>query len=175
MDLFTHLCLPIAAVYVLRPDLFERRLAWGLAAFAVFPDVDKLLPVPGGFHSLVTLVPVAGVVLLAEWGYRRQLSQAPVAVALLYSHLLLDVIDGNLVPLLAPFSATGVGFRYPGQFVVGGEWPVTVRGELLSVVVAAPPSGGAGSGYVTYQMLGKAGVLSVLFLVLIASPLARGE
>jgi hypothetical protein len=169
VDLLTHLCLPITAVYLVRSELFGRRLPWGLAAFAVFPDVDKVLPVPGGFHSLVTLVPVAGVVLAVEWGVRRDLSYGPVAVALLYSHLLLDVVDGNLVPLLAPLSATGVGFRYPGQFVLGGQWPLTIRGEVLSVLVTVPPSGGGGGGpgYVTYQALGKTGVLSVLLLALV--------
>lgn len=172
MDLFTHLCLPIAAAYLVRPDLFERRIAFGLVTFAVFPDVDKLVPVPGGFHSLVTLVPVAGLVLAVEWGYRREYRYAPVAVALLYSHLLLDVIDGNLVPLLSPFSATGVGFRYPGQFVLGGEWPVTVRGELVSVIITVPPTS-PGAGLVTYQVLSKTGVLSVLFLALVVSPLVR--
>lgn len=161
-------------MYVLRPDLFESRLAFGLAGFAVFPDIDKLVSIPGGFHSLLTLIPVAAAVVAVEWGYRGELRVAPVAVALLYSHIALDVVDGNLVPLLTPVFEWGVGFRYPSEFVFGGTWPITVRGEIISVIVTVQQGGGGGgSGIATYQFLGKYGVISAAFLALIASPIAR--
>ncbi|WP_207589830.1 metal-dependent hydrolase [Halomontanus rarus] len=172
MDLLTHLFLPIAVVYVLRPALFEHPLAFGLAGFAIFPDVDKLVPVPGGFHSLLTLLPIALLVVGLErlsLGTRRY---APVAIALLYSHLLLDIVDGNFVTLLSPLVKTGIQLQYPGHVVLGGAWPIVVQGDLLSLAVGKPQPGSGGPG--TYPLVQKYGVLSVLvFLSVIAPRLSR--
>ncbi len=171
MDFFTHLFLPIAVVYVLRSELFEHPLAFALAGFAILPDADKIVAVPGGLHSAVTLVPIALVVVGVERGVSGRLRYAPVAVALLYSHLLIDIIDGNFVMLFAPLLETGIQLGYPGDVVLGGEWPIVIQGELLSVAIQEPrpvPGGRGGPG--TYAFLKKYGVLSMLVFVLVVSP-----
>lgn len=170
MDFFTHLFLPIAVVYALRPELFENPLAFALAGFAILPDADKIVAVPGGLHSVLTLLPIALVVIAVERGVSGRLRYAPVAIALLYSHLLLDVIDGNFVMLFAPLVETGIQLGYPGDVVLGGRWPIVIQGDLVSVSVRTPEAGGGGGGPGTYAFLEKYGVLSALVFVLIVSP-----
>ncbi|MFB1066361.1 metal-dependent hydrolase [Natrinema sp. H-ect4] len=170
MDLLTHLFLPLAVVYVLRPKLFENPLAFGVAGFAILPDLDKLVAVPGGLHSLLTLLPIAlGVVVIERWSF-GQLRYSPVIVGLLYSHLLLDLVEGDLVTLLAPLVTAGLELQYSSQVVFGGEWPIMVRGELLSMVIRQPEAGAGGSGVSTYPLVRKYGVLSMLVFLAVVSP-----
>lgn len=92
-DLLTHLFLPLTVAYVLRPDLFESPAYLGLTGFAILSDFDKFLGIPGLLHSLVTLVPVAAVILGLERWWRTELEYTPVPVAFLCSHLVLDFLD----------------------------------------------------------------------------------
>lgn len=168
MDFLTHLFLPIAVVYVLRTEVFDTPLAFALAGFAILPDVEKVIGLPVPLHSAVTLLPIAGAVVLIDRRYVGATRYAPIAVALLYSHLVLDIIDGNLVPVLAPLTDWGIGLRYPGHVVLGGKWPIMVQGDLIALVVQVPPPGTGGPG--TYPLVQKYGVISALVFIFIVLP-----
>ncbi|WP_254538270.1 metal-dependent hydrolase [Halomarina litorea] len=162
MDALTHLFLPMTAVYVLRTDLFaDAPWLLGLAGFGLLPDFDKFLGVPGLLHSLVTLVPVGLAVLGVEYALRRDLVVGPVVVALVFSHLVLDVVDGGPVPLLFPFVEGGLGLEYPVRTVFGeGPLGVSFEGPLVTLREATPRP-----GFNTYGFLGGAGVSSALLFL----------
>ncbi|WP_434522794.1 hypothetical protein [Halorubrum sp. AS12] len=139
MDLFTHLSLPVTASYVLRPGFFEQPWRFSLAGFSLLSDLDKLLGVPGLLHSAVTLVPITGFLFFIEYAVRRNLTVTPMVAAFIWSHLLLDVLDGGPVPLLFPLVRTGIGFQYPAQTVFGeGIIGVRLRGPLVALRMAVP-------------------------------------
>lgn len=50
MDILAHLFLPITVAYTVRPDLFPSPWYFDLTIFAVLPDFDKLLGIPGLLH-----------------------------------------------------------------------------------------------------------------------------
>lgn len=161
MDVLTHLCLPISAAYVLREDYFDHPLVFGLAGLGLLSDFDKFLGMPGLLHSLVTLVPICGGLLGLEYLVRGRLEYAPLAVALVLSHLVLDFIDGGPVPLLFPFIETGVGIQYPAQTVFGsGPVGMDVQGSLVSIRAKAPRQ-----GFNQYGFINGAGVASALLFV----------
>ena len=67
MDLLTHLFLPITSSTSSGPSCSNTHsLAFGMAGFAVLPDVDKLLSVPESLHLLVTLFPKVLAIVLGE-------------------------------------------------------------------------------------------------------------
>lgn len=171
-DFLTHIFLPLTGAYVLRRELFESPGALALGGFGLLSDFDKFLGMPGLLHSLVTLVPIAGAILLAEWVWRGEFAYAPVAVALAGSHLVLDFVDGGPVPLLYPFVTEGVGLRYPGQTAFGeGMLGVAIQGALVDLHVGAPRPGFNTYGFV--QGIGVANAL--LFLTVYAGLERRGE
>lgn len=168
-DLLTHLSLPLTAVLVWRRDLFGSPAYLLVGGVGAFSDVDKFLGTPGLLHSLVTLVPIAGVVVAVEHYWRADLDYAPVIVALLFSHLLLDFLEGGPVPLLYPFVEAGIGLLYPARLAFGrGPLGVAVEGPLVAMRVTPPRP-----GFNTYGFLDGAGVLNVLLLATVYWRLAR--
>lgn len=163
MDFLSHLFIPLTAVYVVRRDLFDSPWLLGLAGFGLLSDFDKFLRMPGLLHSLVTLVPICLVVLALEYWLRGELRYAPVIVALVGSHLILDLLDGGPVPLLYPFVETGVGLRYPVQTVFG-QGPIGLRfeGPLVALRTA-----GVRPENDTYGFLQGGGVASLLLFVVV--------
>lgn len=162
-DFLTHLFLPLTAAYVLRRDLFESPLALGLAGFAVLPDADKFLLRSGLLHSLVPLVPVCVALLAVEHYWRETLEYAPVAAALLLSHLVLDFVAGGPVPFLYPLVETGVGLRYPVQIVFGqGVAGVALEGPITALRVKPPDQSNH-----TYGFVRGYGVANLLLFVTI--------
>lgn len=87
MDSLSHLFLPLVAVYVVHPKVFERPWTLLLAGFGLLSDLDKFLGVPGLLHSLVTIGPICAAALLVEHWWRDELVWSPVVVALVASHL----------------------------------------------------------------------------------------
>lgn len=161
MDLLTHLFLPIAVIYVLRPDLFPSPWYFLLAGFAVLPDFDKLLGMPGTLHSLFLLAPIAGVCLLLERRVRDDHVYATLVTLLLVSHLVLDVIDGGPVPFLFPLVETGIGLTYPTTIVFGeGVFDISIQEPLPDVQTDVPDSSRQG-----YPLVNGYGILSGLVLV----------
>jgi membrane-bound metal-dependent hydrolase YbcI (DUF457 family) len=163
MDLLTHLFLPLTVAYVLRPDLFDSPWHLALAGFAVAPDLDKLLGLQGAFHSAITLGVAAAALVALERRRRDDATYAVLIAALLYSHLLLDVLDGGPVTLLYPLVDVGIGLRYPAQLVVGDTVSATgIRNPLPSVHAAEPTR-----GHATYSLVNGYGVLSALTFVVV--------
>ncbi len=166
MDFLTHLFLPITVAYVLRPDLFPTPAHLTLAVFAVLPDFDKLVGLQGASHSAITLGGlVGGLVVLERW-QQESSTYAVLVGALLFSHLLLDVLDGGPVSVLYPLIDAGVGLQYPTQLVIGETISGTSVQQPLPTVNVRTPT----QGRVSYPLVNGYGVLSALtFLVLYAS------
>ena len=158
MDFLTHLFLPLTAVYVLRREWFATPFHLAIAPFALLPDFDKFLGTPGLLHSAVTLVPLSVAAVVAERLLNERLSVSPLLVALVWSHLLLDLLDGGPVPLLYPLVPTGVGLEYPVGVTFGtGLFGVALEGSLVAFRTTAPKP-----GFNTYGFLKGFGVASML-------------
>jgi len=171
MDFLTHLCLPVTVAYVLYREVFESPAILLLAGFGLLPDADKFLGMPGLLHSLVTLVPIAVLLVGLERAVRGETTYATVAVALAFSHLLLDFVDGGPVPLLYPFVAEGIGLQYPIRTVFGqGPLGLAFEGPLVRLRVLAPRP-----GYNTYGFIKGAGVASLLAFLTVYFGTGRGE
>ena len=119
MDVLTHLFLPITIVYAVRPDLFPSPRYFALAGFAVLPDFDKVLVIPGLLHSIFVVGGIGVVLTVSERRLYDTETYATIATLLLASHLLLDFLDGGPVTLFYPFIKTGVGLEYQTQIVFG--------------------------------------------------------
>lgn len=163
MDLLTHLFLPVGIAYALRPDLFPspRYLVIGVAG--VVPDADKLVGLQGVLHSAVTLGVISLVLVLLEERVRGKRTYALLTAALLFSHLLLDILDGGPAPLLYPFLEAGVGLQYPAELVIGESVTSSgIRNPLPDVNVHSPSR-----SRTTYPILSGYGVLSMLVFVIL--------
>lgn len=158
MDPLTHVFLPLAVCYAVRPDLFERPSHWALALLGLLPDLDKLFGLQGLLHSLPTLVPLT-LAILAVGRYRRsRWVHAVLAAAFLWSHVLLDLLQGNPIPWLYPFVTTGYGIDFPMQIAFGeGLLGVRLVGPPVSVHTGLPRE-----GYGTFGLLDGYGVASTL-------------
>lgn len=160
MDFLTHLCLPVAVAYALRPEYFRSHAHLSLGVFGLLPDVDKFIGIPGLLHSLVTLVPLCVGVLWVERRLRDRPHLGPLVVGLIASHLVLDVVDGGPVPLLFPFDDAGIGFRYPARAVFGeGPFGLVIDGPLVALATSTPRQ-----GHNAYGFIDAFGVLSLLTL-----------
>lgn len=127
MDILTHIFLPLTFIYLLKRDF----RAWhiGLALLAILPDFDVLTGIHRGlFHSILFLGPLTAGILALEYKLRGRLKHSLIAVAFLFSHILLDFISGG-VPFLYPLVNVGVGL----------EFPLILRfGESVSLVDISP-------------------------------------
>ena len=103
-------------------------------------------------------MPICLALLLAEWIVRGDLDVAPVVVALILSHLVLDFVDGGPVPLLFSFVETGIGLQYPARMVFGaGPVRLTLQGPLVTLRTSVPRG-----GFNTYGFIQRVGVASAL-------------
>lgn len=162
-DFLTHIFLPLTAAYVLRPKLFDPPWLLLLGGFGLLADFDKFLGQPGLLHSVVTMGPLCLFILGVERAWRGELSYSPLIVALILSHLLLDLVAGGLVPLLYPFVTTGIGLEYPMNTVFGaGPIGITFQGPLVEIRHTAPRS-----GYNTYGFIEGVGVATALLFATI--------
>lgn len=158
MDVLTHLTLPLLVAYVLRRDLFPSPPYLLLGGFGLLSDFDKFLGVPGLLHSALPLVGISLVVVGIERQLRGRLVYAPVVVGLIWSHLLLDLVDGGPVPLLYPLVERGIGLQYPVQTVFGeGVLGVRLEGPLVTLRTTTPRP-----GHNTYGFVQGAGVANAL-------------
>lgn len=166
MDLLTHLSLPLTVAVVLRPRWFvSNPPLLVLGGFGVLSDFDKFLGSPGLLHSLVTLVPICLAIVLAERVIRSEYRYSILIVALIGSHLVLDVFDGGPVPLLYPFVEQGIGLQYPARTVFGVDPAgIAVRGPVVTGRVVAPRPGRNAYGFVTGYGVVNVGVLAVVYL-----------
>lgn len=161
MDFLAHLFLPLAVAFALRREWFESPAWFALAGFGLLPDFDKFLGAPGLLHSLVTIVPVSLVLLGASRYLDRKPTAVSLAVAFVWSHLLLDVVDGGPVPLLFPLFETGIGLQYPAQTVFGAEpFGLAIRGPLVALRTTAPRA-----GFNAYGFINGFGVAAMLTFV----------
>ena len=150
MDALTHFFLPLTAAYVIVGERVPTWFLLPLCGVALLPDLDKFLGAPGLLHSLLTLAPLAGAIVVLEWRARRTLVLSTLVLALLGSHLLLDLLDGGPIPLLYPVVDGGVGLTYPGRAVFGtGLLGVDVEGPLVALRTATPRQGFNAYGFVT--------------------------
>lgn len=163
MDFLTHLFLPLTVAYVLRRELFNPPYHLGLAVFGILPDFDKFLGHPGLLHSLVTLVPIAVVLLVVEYEIWDSIQYSSLAAAFMGSHLVLDLLDGGPVPLLFPFFETGIGLQYPVQIAFGeGLLGVSLQHVPVAVRVTEPRP-----GFNTYGFLRGYGIAWALVFAII--------
>ena len=161
MDVLTHLFLPIAVAFAIQPDLFPSPRYFALAVFAILPDFDKLLGIPGLLHSVFVVGVIGLVAFILERRFAGTRSYAAVTTIFLASHLLLDFLDGGPVTFLYPLVETGVGLEYPSQIVFGDAVQnVTVRNPLPRVQVDA-----TNSNRTAYSLVNGYGILSALVFV----------
>ncbi len=167
MDFLTHLFLPLTVAYVLWPGTFRRPEYAALAVFGLGPDFDKFLGMPGLLHSLVTLVPLVGVVLALEWAFSRRVRVSAIVAGLLASHLVLDFVGGGPVPLLYPFVDGGPGLTYPIAVEFGaGPLGIAFHGPPVAVDVFTPRP-----GHNAYGFINSFGVTSLLVFVVVVGGL----
>jgi len=165
MDFLTHLFLPLTVAYVLRQELFNPPYHLALAVFGVLPDFDKFLGQPGLLHSLVTLVPLAVILMAVEYGVRDRTQYSSLAAAFLGSHLLLDVLDGGPAPLLYPFVETGIGVQYPIRIAFGeGPLGVSLEHAPVAVRVTQPQPGFNTYGFLRGYGIAWGLVFAVIYL-----------
>lgn len=161
MDVLTHLFLPIAIAYAVRPDLFPSPWYFTLAGFAVLPDFDKFLGIPGLLHSVFAVGAIGFGVALLERRITGTMTYATVATVFLVSHLLLDFLDGGPVTFLYPIIETGVGLTYPTEIVFSDTvQDVAVRNPLPRV-----RTNPTNSSREAYSLVNGCGVLSILVFV----------
>lgn len=169
MDFLTHLFLPLTAAYVLRQEWFATPFHLTIAPFGLLSDFDKFLGAPGFLHSLLALIPLSVGAVVAERLATGRLSVTPLLLALVWSHLLLDLLDGGPVPLLYPLVETGIGLEYPARTVFGtGLLGVAVDGPLVAVRTAAPSP-----GFNTYGFIRGFGVASMLLFFVVYAGLSE--
>lgn len=164
MDVLTHIFLPLTLIFVVKRGFFKSHPAvYLLPLSAVLPDLDKYLGTPGLFHSLIILIPLAMAILLLERGINNSNRFSSVVAFFLFSHLLLDFLEGNPVSLLYPFEKIGVGLSYPIKIVFGeGALGATLRGSVEMVKKVPEP------GFNTYEgLISGFGVASLLLFVAI--------
>jgi len=136
MDPLTHIFLPLTIAYVLRGDLFGRSRYLLFCLFGLVPDIDKLIGVPGLFHSLVALIPFCLVIVVVRYRNEPRATYGVLASVFVFSHLLLDFLEGVTVPLLYPIVETGVGLTYPGTIVFGpGAGPLWIAFDGLPIAL----------------------------------------
>lgn len=157
MDTLTHIFLPLTILYLLKRELSPAYLP--LAFFAILPDFDKIIGIPGLFHSLLTLLPLIFFVLLIEkylWnGFRISL----LISFFLFSHLLLDLLDGGPVAFLYPISKLGIGFEFPMKLVVKSE--LSIADAPVRIVYSEPRMSDS------YEILSGFGIVSAILFAIV--------
>jgi len=163
MDVLTHLFLPIAVVYAVRPDCFPSPWYFALALFAILPDFDKLLGIPGLLHSVFAVAGIGIVALVVERRLQNTTTYAALITVLLASRLFLDFLDGGPVTVLYPIIKAGVGLEYPTQIVFGdATHDVTVQNPVPRVQV-----GETNASRDAYSLLNGYGFLSALAFLIV--------
>lgn len=165
MDLLTHIFLPLTAAYVLRREAFGSHYYLLLGLFAVIPDFDKFVGMPY-LHSLIGVGAIAVVLLSVERVVRGSNFYSGIAGLFLLSHLFLDVLEGNAVPLFYPLVNAGVGLTFPLKVTFHSPTFsfVNVPARLICDV---PHMGG------TYPLFSGYGVASVLLFAVVYWGLRR--
>ena len=170
MDALTHLFLPLTVAYVLRPDRFADPRTFALGLFGLLPDADKLFGIQGAFHSLALIILGGAVLLAVEYHVRGTLRHAPIAAALLVSHLLLDFLDGGPVFLLLPILGTGFGLTFPTTISLGASLTNIGISHLLPTLQTGKT---VHRGARTYSLVTGYGVLSLLVFVTVVAGTRR--
>lgn len=172
MDAFTHIFLPLILIYVVKRKYFNSNpLVFSLALFAVLPDFDKFLGMPGMLHSLLTLIPIVTAVFLLEEKLHGTKKYSVIIAFFIFSHLFLDFLGDGIVPLLHPIVKTGIGLRYPIQIVFGeGTLGATIEGSIKLVKHAPDPGFNSYEGLITGYGIAAA----LLFVTLYINDRFRG-
>lgn len=161
MDALTHIFLPLTAFYVLKREAFQPPYLLALGLFGILPDLDKLLGMPGLLHSLLTLIPLAVVAYLAERSTRGTATYSSAISLLVFSHLLLDLLDGGPVTFLYPLTKTGVGLEFP-LVVTFHSFGFSFHNALVKLVYGIPEP-----GFNSYGTFSGFGVASLFLFALI--------
>jgi hypothetical protein len=169
MDVLTHIFLPLVALYVLKREAFNSPYHFFLVLFAVLPDFDKLIGLPGLLHSLVTLVPLIFVVLLLEKLVKRTSIYTCIAVFFIGSHLVLDILDGGPVPFFYPFIKTGIELEFPLE-IAFHSFSFSFLNAPFQLIYAVPSS-----GFNTYELLSGFGVASLILFALVYLGMRREQ
>ncbi|MEM0203264.1 MAG: metal-dependent hydrolase [Archaeoglobaceae archaeon] len=156
MDTLSHVFVPLTALYLIKGKLSPSYL---LAFFAIFPDLDKLLRIPGLFHSLLTLIPLTASILFIEKHFRGSIKYSGLISFFIFSHLLLDLLDGGPVALLYPASKIGVGLEFPMRLVLGKG--ISIEGDAVRVVYSDPRISDS------YEIFSGFGVVSAILFAIV--------
>jgi hypothetical protein len=171
MDLLTHLFVPITVAYVLRPDLFPSVQYFLLGFIGLSPDLDKVVGLQGLFHSVLVLSILGAGLFFCARRLRGKSPYVLLSVALLYSHLLLDFLEGGPILILYPVVDLGVGLYYPAELVLGQEpWSIGIR-DFWPVLRSNSPD----RGEATYRLFTGYGFLSGLVFTVIYATQTRAE
>ncbi len=143
-----------------------------LALFALLPDLDKLMGMPGLFHSILILGPLLLFFFLIERKLNGTKKYSTIIAFFVLSHLILDFLGDGIVTLFYPVMRTGVGLRYPLEIAFGeGVLEVTVRGSIEIVKTAPEPGFHSYEGLVT----GYGVALSFAFLTIFFNDRLKGK
>ncbi len=160
MDLLTHIFLPLTALYVVKREAFNSPYPFLLVLFAILPDFDKLIGMPGLFHSLVTLLPLILFILLFEKLIKGTSMHTSMAAFFISSHLVLDILDGGPVPFFYPFIKTGIGLEFPLKITFHSP-TFSFQDAPMRLVYAVPKMS------FTYELLSGFGVASLFLFVFV--------
>lgn len=169
MDLLTHIFLPLAALYVLKKEAFNPPYHFILVSFAILPDFDKFIGMPGLLHSFVTLFLLILAVLLLEKLVKGTSRYTGIATFFIGSHLVLDILDGGPVPFFYPFIKSGIGLEFPLK-IAFHSLSFSFLDAPIQLVYAVPRT-----GFNTYELLSGFGVASLILFVIVYWEMRRQQ
>jgi hypothetical protein len=160
----SHIFLPLILIYSVKRKLKIHYLI--LVPFTVLPDLDKFLGVVGLLHSLVTIIPICLLLVALERFVRASYEYSLIASFYVFSHLFLDVLDGEPVTFLYPFVKEGVGLIFPATLEFGYSMFEFRINNVTPQLIWEIPDPSYGN---SYEILSGFGVAStILFLSMIS-------
>lgn len=160
MDALTHVFLPLAGIYVWRKEGFNRPYHFLLVFFAILPDLDKMVGYPY-LHSLIPLTALVAGIVVVERIWRKSTFYSGIIAFLLFSHLVLDLLDGNNVPLLYPLTGMGIQLTFPLQITFHSPTFSLSNLPVDVIIQKVNPTG------FSYPLLSGYGVASLILFVIV--------
>lgn len=162
MDILTHIFMPLTALYVFKKELFNPPYCFALVLFALIPDFDKFMGIPGVFHSFFTLLPFILVIFLLEKLAKGSGIYTGIAAIFIFSHLFLDFLEASPIFPLYPLIKTGLMLKFPLE-IAFNNFGFSFNGPFIQIIYTELKA-----GFNTYDgILSGFGIVSMLLFVLV--------
>jgi hypothetical protein len=154
MDSLTHLVLSLSGGYILLKGLNGRVniYALSLVAFAsLFIDLDHIfnrffshmLYLHSVYVFILLLPPLLALLLSSRYGGMKRAGRTLFVYLLAFTvflagHMLFDMIDGQGIPVLYPFSKANYVLPQAGICLKGGHIPSLITGDSFTECIIAP-------------------------------------